>query len=140
MKVLLVKACEYATQQANGRQTLVGIFDNIVTPVIPLDHPPFFVCVQLEFEADEADNPFGMTVLLIDDDGTKIVELPVHGQVPRDPAGGVSRLYASFHVPGVRISKQGEYRLDVMINGRKHAEERIPVLLHSQALPGEAGA
>ena len=74
MRLLLSKFCEYATQQQNGRHSMVGIFDNIIVPEFPIDHPPFFLCIQMEFDPNESEQDMDVLALLIDEDGNDVGE------------------------------------------------------------------
>lgn len=128
MRLLLSKFCEYATQLANGRHTMVGVFDNIVAQSFPLDHPPFFLCLQMEFDPNEADQDMRVVAVLIDEDGRQIMDVTAEGRVPRDPRGGSTRLFIQFFMPPMRFDGPGDYRLDVLFNDVKVGEERLPVL------------
>ena len=128
LRLLFSKFCEYATQQHNGRHTMVGMFDNIVVPAFPIDHPPFFLCIQLEFAPNESDKDMELLAVLIDEDGTQMMDIKASGGVPRDPKGGSTRLFIQFLMPPIRFERPGDYRLDVMFNGKKVGEERLPVI------------
>jgi hypothetical protein len=128
MRLLLSKFCEYATQQQNGRHTMLGIFDNIVVPAFPIDHPPFFLCIQMEFDPIESDQDMKVLALLIDEDGKELMDVMASGRVPRDPNGGTTRLFIQFLMPPMRFERAGDYRLDVMFNDVKVGEERLPVI------------
>lgn len=127
MRVLLAKFCEYATQQANGRHSMVGMFDNIVAPFFPIDHPAFFLCLQLEFDPIEGGQPMNLRAVFMDDDANTAFDFDAQGEVPRDPGGGPTRVFVQFGVPPLRLEREGDYRLDVLFNSAKVAEERIPV-------------
>ena len=94
MRLLLSKFCEYATQLQNGRHTMVGIFDNIVVPEFPVDHPPFFLCLQFEFDPNEGDQEMTVLAVLIDEDGKQMMDVTAQGKVPRDPRGGTQAGHA----------------------------------------------
>lgn len=127
MRLLLCKFCEYAVQNANGRQSLIGLFDNVVAPFFPFEHPPFFLCTQVEFDPGEAGLEFEIVATLIDEDGHPVAELRTDGQVPE--AGiGIVRLFTQFLMPPVTFQVPGFYRLDVSCNGDRIGEERLPVL------------
>lgn len=128
MRLLLSKFCEYAVQQVNGRHSMIGMFDNIVTPTLPLDHPPFFLCIQLEFEPLESNKEINVLALLIDEDGKEIANVTASGSVPNNPVSGMTRIFIQFLMPPIRFDRAGEYRLDVMYNGKKVGEERLPVI------------
>ncbi len=128
MRLLLCKLCEYATQQQNGRHSMVGIFDNIIAPFFPIDHPPLFLCLQFEFDAAEGGDPMDVTVKLVDDDARPLLDFNANGEVPRDANGGPTRLFMQFAIPVIRFERPGDYRIDVSFNGVHVGEERIPVL------------
>lgn len=130
MRVLYSKFCEYACQLANGRHSLIGIFDNVRVPGFPVDHPPFFICIELEFEPLETDIDHDFRFALIDEDGKEVLGFqgpPV--KVPRDTANvGPQKMQITVGVGGVRFEKPGIYRLDISCDGDVVGEERLPVL------------
>jgi hypothetical protein len=129
MRLLLAKLCEYAAQQANGRHSMIGIFENIVAPYFPLDHPPFHLCLQFEFGPDEADDALDIRIVLIDPDGKTLLDIGAEGRVPRDTNGGPVLLFMHLGIPGLRFERVGDHRMDVLVNGLKVGEERIPALV-----------
>lgn len=140
MRVLYLKFCEYACQQANGRRSLIGVFDDIRTNLVPFDHPPFFVCVELEFEPTEGDRPMDLKAILLDEDGKEIFAIQAQGQTPRAPHGEMARVNFAFPIPGVRFQEAGLYRLDLLFNGSKVGEERLPVRVLPSGQPTAEGA
>ncbi|MGE0001401.1 MAG: hypothetical protein AB7F50_01055 [Fimbriimonadaceae bacterium] len=132
MRILLLKCCEYAMQQQNGRHSMIGIFDNIVAPYVPIDHPPFFLCAQFEFSPEEAETQLEATILLLDPDGQKLLDIAAEGEVPKEASSGPIRLFMQFGIPGVRFDKTGDHRVDVFANGTKIGEELLPVLVASR--------
>ncbi len=128
MRLLLAKACEYATTQQSGRQTMIGMFENIASNEFPFEHPPLFFCLQMEFEPLDQGRPLQLQVILIDEDGKTIYEAKAGTEIPREEQLGVSRLYVQFMVPPIRFEKPGQYRFDISANGEKVGEERLPVL------------
>lgn len=136
MKLLLCKLCEYSTQLQNGRHSMVGIFDNIVAPFFPIDHPPVHLCVQMEFEHEEAGGPMDLLVKLVDDDAKSLLDFNASGEIPSDEGGAPVRLFMQFQIPTIRFERPGNYRLDVFFNGSLAGEERVPVLLVQQPLIG----
>lgn len=129
MRVLLVKACEYTAPLASGRQCMIGIFDNIVAPFVPIEHPPFCICMQIEFEQSDSDQEHTVTCRLINPDGKILFEFPLNVKNVHDPHGGDTRVFISINVPGLRLDNVGDHRIDVMVNSQKLGEERIPVIV-----------
>lgn len=129
MRLLLCKLCEYSTQLQNGRQTLVGIFDNIVAPFFPIDHPSMFLCLQFEFDPSEGGAPMDVFIKLLDDDAKPLLDFTASGEVPLDATGAPTRLFMQFQIPGLRFEHPGNYVVEVTFNGQRIGEERLPVLL-----------
>ncbi len=130
MRLLLAKLCEYATKLENQRHCMVGIFDDIRLPHLPIDHPAFFVCVQVEFDTDEAGTEWHMEAIFVDPDGRQQFRAELKGSVP--PAESVPipvKLFAIIGAPSIRLEKQGDYRLDVLVNQKVVGEERVPVFV-----------
>lgn len=128
MKLLLAKLCEYACKLENQRHCMVGIFDDIRLPALPIDHPAFFICVQVEFDADEAGTEWNMEAIFLDPDGRQQFKAELRGQVPPVDQNAIPvKLFAIVGAPPFRIESGGDYRLDVLVNGRVIGEERVPV-------------
>lgn len=121
--------CEYTAQLQNGRQSMIGIFDSIVVPHFPIDHPSFVFCMQFEFESAEAGDPMDVGIKFVDDDAKALLDFTASGEIPWDANGGPTRLFMQFQIPGLRLERPGDYRLEVMFNGNRVGEERMPVLL-----------
>jgi hypothetical protein len=111
---------------------MIGIFDHIAVPSLPIDHPPFFICLQFEFEPSEAGEPMDVFIKLVDDDAKPVVDFTASGEVPRDQGGGPTKLFMQFQLPGIRFERPGDYRLEVLFNGTRVGEDRIPVLVVPQ--------
>jgi hypothetical protein len=108
---------------------MIGIFDNIRAPSYPIDHPPFFICAEFEFNPNEMDREVCFTFLIIDEDGRDVlrVQPPPH-RLPNEAGPGTVRLHLTVGVGGLRLERPGQYRMDVLFDGRKVAEEGLPVL------------
>lgn len=134
MRVLLVKACEYTAPLASGRQCMMGIFDNIVAPFVPIDHPPFCICLQLEFEQADPEQEHHVACRLIDPDGKPLFDFPLNVRNVPDPHGGDTRIFISINVPGLRLDTPGDHRIDILVDGQKLGEEKVPVIVaHGQS-------
>jgi len=130
MKLLLAKLCEYACKLENQRHSMIGIFDDIRLRSLPVDHPSFYVCVQIEFDADEAGTDWQLEAIFLDPDGRQHFRAELQGKVPpADDSAVPVKLFAVIGAPPIRLEKPGDYRLDVLVNGKVIGEERVPVFI-----------
>jgi hypothetical protein len=107
---------------------MIGILENIIVPELGANTPSFFICLQVEFEPDEQDQPLDLTTAMIDPDGRSVLDFNAAGKVPRDAAGGTTRLFIQFHVAKITVTSPGDYRFEVLVGKRKIGEERLPIL------------
>jgi hypothetical protein len=129
MRVLLSKFSEYACKLENGRHTLVGVFDDIRIPNLPLDHPPFFLCVQIELEPSETGRHIDLSCVFMDPDGGELFRVDTEGDLSKEPGIDPIRIFFLFPIQPIRLERAGVHRLDVLFNGQKVGEEIVPVLL-----------
>lgn len=129
MRIPLVKACEYSAPLASGRQCMMGIFDNIVVSFMPVDHPPFCICIQVEFDQADVEAEHEVLCRLINPDAQVLFDFPLKVSSPRDPFGGITRIFISINIPGLRLENLGDHLIEVLLDGQKAGEENIPVLL-----------
>src|SRR5438045_4195423 len=85
MRVLLCKFCEYVCKLENGRHNLVGIFDDIRSNAFPVDHPPFFLAFQIEFEKEDMGGNLDIVTKFVDADNGEIFRSQLNGEVPSNP-------------------------------------------------------
>jgi hypothetical protein len=107
---------------------MVGIFDDIRVPQIPIDHPAFYICVQVEFDPDEGGTDWKLEAIFVDPDGRQQFRAELKGTVSvRDDTAIPVKLFAMIGAPPFRIQMSGDYRLDVIVNGKVIGDERVPV-------------
>lgn len=129
MRVLLCKLCEYVCKLENGRHNLVGVFDDIRIPNVPLDHPPFFLVFQLEFEKDEMGQKLEVAVRLVDPANKEILRSDLSGEVPHHPTLDQVRMFFFSPIQPIRLEQQGDYRLIISNQGDIVHIEHIPVIV-----------
>jgi hypothetical protein len=135
MRVLLSKFCEYGCKLENGRHTMVGIFDDIRVREVPFDHPPFFLCIQIQFEPSETGRDMNLETVLLDEDGKEIFSSVIQGPIPKEPGNQPVKLFLQIGLPPTRFESAGQYRLDVLFNGAKVGDEVLPVFVIQEPEP-----
>src|SRR5207248_2495088 len=110
----LLKFCEYATKQENGRQSMLGIFDDIRVPQMPIDHPPFFLCCQIEFQKEETGVKHRVEFRLLDPEGGVGMQIEAPVEIPKEPNDFDPRLFIVVGISGIRMQKQGTYLIQAL--------------------------
>jgi hypothetical protein len=130
MRVTLCKFCDFACVLEGGKGAVIGIFDTIGSATFPMTQSAFHVCLELEFDPAEA-GICPVDVVLVDDDGHRLFH--VHHELPvaSPPIGRNTRVLQDMLVEGLQFTRPGTYRLDVLVQGKIVAQERLYVLQRS---------
>ena len=117
MKVELFVACDYAADYA-GKLTVVGIFDTLGAPQVPVLHPQLCVAAKLRFDDTEA-GPKKVRFTLTDIDGRDVlqpIEMAINAPSSvADNATSVVNLV--LNIGGVKFEHLGEHALDLSFDG-----------------------
>lgn len=117
MKVELFAACDYAADYA-GKLTLVGVFDTLGAPSVPVFHPQLCVAAKLRFDDTEA-GPKRVRFTLTDADGRAVlqpIEMPIVAPAPAAEAA-TSVVNLVLNIGGVKFERLGEHSLDLTVDG-----------------------
>lgn len=106
---------------------MVGIFDDIRIPQLPIDHPPFFLCCQIEFLPEETGLKHRLEFRLLDPNGEVGMQVDAPVEIPKDESGNEPRLFMVVGVGGIRIQKAGVYRMQALADGDILASEPMPI-------------
>jgi hypothetical protein len=129
MKVELFAACDFAADYA-GKLTLVGVFDTLGAPRVPVVHAQLSVVAKLRFDDAEA-GPKTVRLRLADADGHPVlapIDLPI--VAPSSSEGGMSVVNLVFNLGGICFERLGEHALDLSVDG-VHAASTPLYLRHS---------
>ncbi len=136
MKTEIFVACDFAADYA-GKLTLVGIFDTLGAPSMPVLHPQLCIAAKLRFEDTEVGSK-RVRLTLTDADGRSVlpaIEMPI--VIPRAPGeNGTSVVNLVFNLGGVKFERMGEHAADLALDGSPVAS--TPIFLRP-APQGAAG-
>jgi hypothetical protein len=128
MRLTLCKLCEFETTLHNGNEALIGLFDSVTVNKFPCPIPPLVVAAELEYEPSEAGRTAAVEVVLLDQDGRRLVtastDVPLAQTLSAMPGRVWVRVRFGFGEP-VEIARPGIYRFDVLVNGNHMASERL---------------
>ncbi len=117
MEVDLAVVADAANVSQEGKLNILGIFDTIWAPHLPVRHSTLVFVVR--FSADFTEQgTHRMEVRLMDADGAQLFKaegpLKVTGGVPGRPI----RPHIVMGLSGVTFEKPGDYSFEVMLEGR----------------------
>lgn len=129
MTVRILKLCEYATKLENGRHALIGIFEDIRVPQLPIDHPPFFLAAQMQFDSAECGSQHTLRFEVLDPTGAAVLDAEVPAQVEQTEGGDGPLATLLIQVQTVRLTKTGVHTVQVSMNGKVSHSEPLPVAI-----------
>lgn len=126
MKIELFVLADYAADQG-GKLTIVGIFDTLGGPMLPIVHPHCSIAVKMRFEKIE-EGKKRIRLNLSDADGKLVIpsiDMPIEVRLGDDQHTTTSQIVAN--IAGLKFENPGEYSFDIAIDGRH--ESSIPLFV-----------
>jgi len=111
---------------------MLGLFDDVRVPQLPIDHPPFFLCCQMEFTKQETGIQHKLQFRLLDPNGEVGMSIEAPIEIPKEDANEEPRLFIVVGITGIRIQKQGTYLIQTLADGDILASEPLPVRVVKQ--------
>jgi len=118
MTIQVAVLCDAATDY-NGKLNLLGTFDTIYAPQLPVHHPQCSVALRIAFDRME-EGPHHLTIHFVDEDGQPILpgtEVPVEVTFPAD-ATFISRNFI-VNIQQLKFDKTGLYSVDLILDNRR---------------------
>lgn len=132
MNIEIFSLCDAATGDF-GKLSMLGAFDSLWVHEFPAAHPHCAIALRLRFSAVEA-GQHKCRVTIMDESGKHIVK-PLEGQVsvnaPKDRSTIAINLI--LNLQGVTLPHEGEYSIDLAMDGRQEAT--LPLFVRHQEKP-----
>jgi hypothetical protein len=120
MKVEILTLCDAATDQ-NGKLNILGTFDTILAPQIPLIYQNCVVAVKMRWEKIE-EGKKKVRITFSDADGKPVIpplEAEINVQVSGNPQNAnTTATNFILNIQQLKLERTGEYAIDLAINGR----------------------
>ncbi|HZV34226.1 MAG TPA: hypothetical protein VFB72_06570 [Verrucomicrobiae bacterium] len=126
MDIQIAVLCDAATE-SGGKLNLLGAFDAICAPQLPVVHPQCSIALRMSFTKVE-DGPHKLRFSFVDEDGKSImpgIDLPFEVRVPEEALFVTTNFIVS--IQQLRFEKEGLYSIDVAMDGRREAA--IPLVV-----------
>lgn len=118
MQVTLAVLADYAATTEQGKLVIAGVFETINAPVLPATHPMMALAVRIVASPGE-ESDHKLTLRLVDPDGNEVIPA-LNGDISfgeiHPTEGGRAQII--LNMPGVRFTKAGPHRMDILIDGR----------------------
>ena len=124
MNIQVAVLCDAATDD-HGKLNLLGAFDTILAPQLPVTHPQCTVALRVAFmSGDEGDRRLKLN--FVDADGKSImppIDIPVPVQLP-DDAHFVTRNFI-VNIQGLKFQEFGLYSVDVRLDDKSQGSSPL---------------
>ncbi len=118
MEVKFAVLADYASITREGKLNVLGIFDTINAPTLPMGLPLFYVVVSYEAGAAEFDSIKNVEIVLCDEDGNRILGMNQELKIARPQVKGT--MVTANQIAGIvgcQFNKTGSYQFDILVNG-----------------------
>lgn len=118
MEVTLAVICDYANLSRDGKLNILGVFNGIEAPALPISVAQLFIVVSTEAGPTEAGQEFPFELVLWAQDGQEIFRVDQRLQFPATtyPGEHVSNNQI-IAVAGLPFREAGDYAFHVRIGG-----------------------
>jgi len=134
MRVTLAVACDYAIRSENGKLNIMGVFKDLLPPVLPFVLPQMYLVVEYEASAAEVGQQKVIQTTLLEEDGSQVLNIEV-GTVVQPPArpGTPTYMNSIFGLPQIVFNNPGDYAFHILVGGEE--KTRVPLHVHQPEQP-----
>lgn len=135
MRVTICKFCDYACTIQGGKGAVIGMFDTIGASQFPFTQPPFHLCLELEFDEEEAGDTVNLELSLTNPDGAIVFSFEGKLPVPKNLDRKRARVFQDFRLDNLTFHQAGEHVLQLKNSGIPVAQEFLYVVQSKQNAP-----
>lgn len=128
MHVQYVALCEHVVIAADGKPSLIGVFNDLQAPEFPITIPRLAFVARILFTPDEAAQAHRVEVVITDPAGQELGRPGGDLQLPAAPAGIESiAVDLPLHLDLFQIAAQGRYTFLLHVDGAPSAAVQLSV-------------
>ena len=129
MEIKFAVLADHASITREGKLNVMGIFDAINAPKLPITLPIFYCVVSYESGAEEYDTMQKTETVLCDADGTGLLRLAQDIKIGRPPViGNMVTANQISGIAGFQFKKTGNYQFDIRVSGI--SKKQIPLIVN----------
>jgi hypothetical protein len=135
MRLELFTLCDYARGEPNGKLYVIGTFDHLFVPQVPVPLPMCAIAARLRFEADETGQK-QLSITFVDSDGGKLIpDLTMQMNVQVAPGESTVTANVVVMLPQITLPRYGEYAIDLIVASKSEGSVPLYVQRPGQAPP-----
>ncbi|MBN1313505.1 MAG: hypothetical protein JXB30_19015 [Anaerolineae bacterium] len=139
MEVLVLLAADYANLERSGKLNVMGIFNDINSATFPMRHPLMHLIFKLGTELGEINQKRTVTVKLLDEYGSELVNIPQNIELPKRSGGRRPELNFIMELREIVFQKPGRYDFVILVDNDYKKE--LPIYInqitpHEEQNPG----
>ena len=128
MHVQYVALCDQIIMGADGRPSLIGVFNHLQVPTVPFILPRLAISARLLFTADEANHAYKVEVVMTDPAGNELGRPGGEVSLPTPPPGIESvAVDLPLQFDMFQLQLEGLYSFVLNIDGKATAGVQLSV-------------
>lgn len=140
MKTTLAVLADYANVSQEGKLNIMGIFDRILTPSVPVCHPEMRLVIRMEADPVEQNRDHQVEVQCMDSDGNKLFYFGGSINVSRkDNTFGSVAFDQILDFKNLVFSRFGAYTFAVFVNKQLMARIDLELVQRQDIEPSLPG-
>jgi uncharacterized protein DUF6941 len=138
LKSRLAVLADYASVNHDGRLNIMGVIQEVNTPVLPFPLPPMYLVFSLEAEPAEYGKEYQIRVVLRyeNGEGGQILDLKGPTQVPRPERPGRVIINQLIGLAGLNLKRAGTYTFSIGVGDEEGATVPLDVHVVEDELTG----
>lgn len=136
MDLLLFLAADYATVDASGKLNILGAFNTIKAAQYPTQHQLMHLVVRLQPAYGEYGDTRQLRIVLVDEDGTELVQVAGDFELPKVKGGERPEFNAVIALRDLVFPHPGKYEFRLYID--KDQKRELPIRLVQIEQPQES--
>jgi hypothetical protein len=130
MEIEIAVLADAANVSQEGKLNILGVFERIGAHQTPVSHSQLSMVVYARANPSERGQRHTLDINLIDEDGAIVNAFPTLPiTVPANVSGSSIPMPLIINFPGQVFPKFGEYRYDLLVDGKHQAD--IPLIVYS---------
>ena len=114
MKITLAVLADYANVSQEGKLNIMGVFDRILAPSVPISHPEMRLVLRMEVEQAELGRDQSIEIQCMDEDGDDLLRIEASVTVSKETD---SLIFNNIlDMKGLTFNKFGGYTFSVFVN------------------------